>query len=684
MTRIRQLWCFLVTLPYQTSSHEANSHDLNLRGDTAHTPFLHGVGSADPLTDSVLIWTRVSQSSITQLQWSVWAKNDKSQSFKSPFQAGNTSISEISDYATTVEVKSLESGTSYYYQFQTPDGRKSRVGTTQTASTSSTIVNVAILSCTSLWSGYFNMYRQLSNDKDIDVVVHLGDIIYTDIDPDEMYRVPYGLCQDWTWFKPSTMGGTADDNHDTSVRDLVATLRCANMTELERFRWIYNLYLLDPDFRDARANHPWIVALDNHDLVGYSADPSQGSRQASLEWIPQRVTIEETDEGELFVNSLRSFRFGDELVDVIMLDTHSFSGNATIRGNSGLLGDEQHQWLNEVLINSTVVNWRLFGSGKTFMPFTLNKLSSAIVLPCILVTLILLILLLTCVCSEVYLLKQNRYEIIRSDPKNVLLVFEDSSSGADSQETFKNSIQTFTSARNLSLHALSWGSCFSLLCLILWVLIWIAASFFLHDLMNPNDNGLTYLNAHEYTWEGHPECEMRLFDQLEATRTDHNNFWATGDMHFSYAADVVRYNPYGKDLLDYFPQDKCVKRYGVEMTGGSGTRGNLDEKVGELFHVAKPGGFLSTIVSPISNYIVSCMNRHYRYFDGQQHGYGKVTITRASVVTQFLQFPILQKTDDYHVGMRMFVESGKNQWSDGRQAAVLTSVDTLERRTPSL
>ena len=48
--------------------------------------------------------------------------------------------------------------------------------------------NYAVLSCTSLWSGYFNVYSHIGQRDDIDFVVHLGDYIYPDVDPDECNR----------------------------------------------------------------------------------------------------------------------------------------------------------------------------------------------------------------------------------------------------------------------------------------------------------------------------------------------------------------------------------------------------------------------------------------------------------------------------------------------------------------
>ena len=58
--------------------------DLNLYPDYENFPFFNGVASGDPLFDSILIWTRVTQGEwtgteldtsvprITSIQWALW------------------------------------------------------------------------------------------------------------------------------------------------------------------------------------------------------------------------------------------------------------------------------------------------------------------------------------------------------------------------------------------------------------------------------------------------------------------------------------------------------------------------------------------------------------------------------------------------------------------------------------
>jgi hypothetical protein len=133
---------------------------------------------------------------------------------------------------------------------------------------------------------------------------------------------------------------------------------------------------------------------------------------------------------------------------------------------------------------------------------------------------------------------------------------------------------------------------------------------------------------------------------------------------YSYAADVFRFDATAKEsVLKYTPSKPGVKRYGVEMLPASGTRGNCDEKLGELVPLLKPGSVLSSIADLVTNHVIKTMNPHYRYFDGQSHGYGKLTVTSTHMEAAFLQFPILRKTDEMRVGASLYVTSGENRWS---------------------
>ena len=138
---MQPLWPFLLPCLCHTA-------DLRLLPDWDHAPFLHGVASADPLSDRVLIWTRVSTGSDTEVVWRLWREDEES--FDSPFRQGIEMASAGSDFAITVDVLGLDPSSQYLYQFSVA-GNRSMLGRTRTAGSGSE-VNLAIVSCTSLWS----------------------------------------------------------------------------------------------------------------------------------------------------------------------------------------------------------------------------------------------------------------------------------------------------------------------------------------------------------------------------------------------------------------------------------------------------------------------------------------------------------------------------------------------------
>ena len=618
--------------------------DLRLVPDIDHFPFLYGVASGDPLENSILIWTRVyplininctnhSESKNIGdeffIDWRIWERDDAFQSFDNPFQMGVKMTSLDRDYTVMIDVQDLTPGTSYHYQFALspnsttnydhcfPNLKKSMLGSTKTSpdssSSSKSSLQIAILSCTSIWSGYFNMYRHLSQQSSIDIVLHVGDYIYPDIDEDEVYRVPYGLCNSIPWFQDRNPGGTPDMNLRDDSRlsylvDLIHSLPCPqiplnnsetslrindknyNSDTLQRYRWIHQLYSFDPDFRQARANHPFVVLMDNHDLDVQSDDATEGSRKASLEWIPQRVRFENlssnssqshcnTTSCEKYtkVNTLRNFQYGNGFVDMILLDTWSHESNKS--QSNGILGEDQHLWLQSVLNQSFLKNttWRIIASCKAFMPFILNRFTSP---------------------------------------------------------------------------------------------------------LNPMNSPPNYVGVNSDVWMGHTNSIKRLFDQLDETQTDQNNLWVSGDMHYCYNSDVVRFvYENTSHVLNYNPMDNYennkslnyYKRYGGEILPCSGTRGNVDELFGSALpnislwffeNILKPPSFLWTyILSPILDRLILWCNRHYRFFDGSNHGYGIATFSDMHVKTTIYFFNILKITDEFSTSSTMTMKKGSNQWS---------------------
>lgn len=312
-------------------------------------PFYHGVASGDPLKDAVIIWTRVTpefQGEVT-VNWKVAKDEDMS----AVVQEGSINTDSTKDYTVKVDVKDLDAGTTYWYQFEA-FGEKSIVGRTKTAGADGLEkVELAFASCSNYEWGYFNNYRLIANDRSIDAVIHLGDYIYE--------------------YAPGGYG-------DTTIGRIVYPPK--EITTLADYRHRYSQYRTDKDLRAAHQMHPFITIWDDHESANNSyikgaqnhTDSSEGNWdqrkslavQTYYEWLPIR------DDEKLY----RTFEFGD-LVNMMVLDTR-FEGR-TVQVDSmddphymdedrKIIGDEQFEVLMTELQKSH--QWKLIGNQVPFGP----------------------------------------------------------------------------------------------------------------------------------------------------------------------------------------------------------------------------------------------------------------------------------------------------------------------------
>lgn len=324
----------------------------NIYTDAAYAPFLYGVASFDPTDNQVIIWTHITPDNSAQtsiaLTWEVAADS----SFLNVVQSGTIVTDSTKDWTASVDVSNLNAYTTYYYRFQAPNGNYTRKGRTRTAPAASGVSNVshlrmAVASCSSVFSGFFNSYQQIAQRLDLDVVLHLGDYIYDFVDPDEEIRVPQAY--------PSSP------------------------TNKQEWRERHQYYLMDPDLRLARQMHPWIVIWDNHD-TDYNGNLTEAeeSRAAFLEYVPMRL-VTPTDTKKIY----RKFSYGN-LVDIFMVDILLYRNIDNLpSGDPSILGDLQYNWLTTELQNSTA-KWKLVGNQKmmcgwsvanipTFFPVTIGN-----------------------------------------------------------------------------------------------------------------------------------------------------------------------------------------------------------------------------------------------------------------------------------------------------------------------
>lgn len=310
----------------------APGQSVGLAPDCA--PFREGVASGDPLPDGVVLWTRVSPADlpadgisvdgIVTLRWQVardvW--------FDDLAAEGMVDAGPSTDHTAVVEVQALEPGRRYFYRFVAPDGRRSMPGRTATAPRPAAPgepmrpVRLATMSCSSVFSGWFNAYRRVA-ERDVDLVVHLGDYVYDFVDGDERVRVPEPPPPD-----PTTTAEWRD-----------------------RHRY----YLADPDLRAARAAHPWVVIWDNHDVDEDDGGAEARPVEVFREYVPMRRPA--PDDPRI---AYRSLRFGD--VHLTLLDT------LLHRTADDMLGAAQWAFVEGLWPADPPAAWRVVGSQKLLAP----------------------------------------------------------------------------------------------------------------------------------------------------------------------------------------------------------------------------------------------------------------------------------------------------------------------------
>jgi alkaline phosphatase D len=217
--------------------------------------FPEGVASGDPDHQSVILWTRVTDSAVDKLYVEV-AEDDR---FTKIVSNAATPVSADADWTTRVLVGGLKPAHVYWFRFMTKDGSGSRIGRTITAPdpNDSRPVRFVFVSCQNANQGAQNAYRRMiyederaPENEQLGFVLHLGDFIYEIVWYSEDRKMMY----------------------DRRIRDIV---RYADGEKIEDFhipttladyRAVYKAYLHDPDLQDARARWPFVPMWDNHEF----------------------------------------------------------------------------------------------------------------------------------------------------------------------------------------------------------------------------------------------------------------------------------------------------------------------------------------------------------------------------------------------------------------------------------
>ena len=203
-----------------------------------NNPFTLGVASGSPTHDSVVLWTRLVESSLDNrpvvVRWEV-AEDD---TFSRIVQTGQHLATSDLGYSVHVELQNLQADRWYFYRFMVGDAVSS-IGRTRTFPKVGTAVEklkIAYASCQRWEAGYFTAYKHMLAEKP-DAVLFLGDYIY---------EYP--------------------GNPVSAVRLPSSTSSLGFVLTLDDYRSRYAQYKSDADLQAMHAACPWLLTWDDHEV----------------------------------------------------------------------------------------------------------------------------------------------------------------------------------------------------------------------------------------------------------------------------------------------------------------------------------------------------------------------------------------------------------------------------------
>ena len=321
-------------------------------------PFSLGVASGQPQPDSVVLWTRLhmaeADAPLKAQAINVVCEVFADAALRQPVRQWRVQTDAARAHSVHVVATGLQPGRPYWYRFVCGSA-SSPVGRARTSPGVNDAVDrlrIALASCQHYEQGYFAAHREMAQ-RDLDLVLFVGDYIYESSNPQYMLR--------------QHLGGVPKS--------------------LDEYRDRHAQYKSDADLRACHAAHTWLMTWDDHEVVNDYAndldrnftDPQVFLRrraaayQAYFEHMPVRLGPDATKPSQMRIHDRMAW---GRLADLWTLDCRQYrdhhacpdpmrGGGRVVVGcdaladpSRSMLGTAQEQWFTEGLTRSTK-RWKL-------------------------------------------------------------------------------------------------------------------------------------------------------------------------------------------------------------------------------------------------------------------------------------------------------------------------------------
>jgi alkaline phosphatase D len=328
--------------------------------------FAHGVASGIPSPRGITLWTRVSELTRSS-RLTLEIASDKR--FRHVVDRKTVVADAAKDFTVHASVGKLKPAHEYYYRFHTKQTH-SRVGRFRTLppADSNQPIKIGFYSCQSYEAGYYTALAALAKERDLDLVLCLGDYIY----------------EHHYYDGPADRADTTGANKDGDVQTLA------------EYRDKYRFYQSDKNLQNLHAAYPFVSMWDDHEVEdnyagthpdSASTDPNgkennneyarrvpfgdrrKNGYQAFFEAMPRIAprgnrlygSLKLGKMAELFITDERQYRDPQPCNDVQVQPCPD-----DLKPGSTFLGSTQKGWLKSALPASKA-NWPLLASETMMM-----------------------------------------------------------------------------------------------------------------------------------------------------------------------------------------------------------------------------------------------------------------------------------------------------------------------------